>query len=193
MNLLTRRFIYFHLDTRNFAESGPGSGPQSRQPTRSRAECRSIVRRFYGTKPGIGTTETKVSSCPQLGAAASGTGGEHQHGRKQAVDPWRRADGGREEQSLGSNQTDRCQQFRPDMRSHGLPVTAATPTMSAAASVSGGQNQRRYTVKPGDTLSKISREFYGDANQYTKIFNANRGVLKDPNTISPGQDLLIPD
>jgi len=69
----------------------------------------------------------------------------------------------------------------------------ATPTMSAAASVSGGQNQRRYTVKPGDTLSKISREFYGDANQYTKIFNANRGVLKDPNTISPGQDLLIPD
>ena len=69
----------------------------------------------------------------------------------------------------------------------------ATPSMSAAASVSGGQNQRRYTVKPGDTLSKISREFYGDANQYTKIFNANRGVLKDPNTISPGQDLLIPD
>jgi nucleoid-associated protein YgaU len=69
----------------------------------------------------------------------------------------------------------------------------AMPAMSAGAAVSGGQNQRRYTVKPGDTLSKISREFYGDANQYTRIFNANRDVLRDPNTISPGQELLIPE
>ena len=69
----------------------------------------------------------------------------------------------------------------------------AMPAMTAAASVSGGQNQRRYTVKAGDTLSKISREFYGDASQYTKIFNANRGILKDPNTINPGQELLIPE
>src|SRR4029077_19957652 len=38
-------------------------------------------------------------------------------------------------------------------------------TMTAGASVAGGQNQRRYTVKAGDTLSKISREFYGDATQ----------------------------
>jgi nucleoid-associated protein YgaU len=66
-------------------------------------------------------------------------------------------------------------------------------TMTAGASVSGGQSQRRYTVKPGDTLSKISREFYGDANQYTKIFEANRNVLRDPNKINPGQELLIPD
>jgi nucleoid-associated protein YgaU len=66
-------------------------------------------------------------------------------------------------------------------------------TMTAGASVAGGQNQRRYTVKAGDTLSKISREFYGDAAQYTKIFYANRGVLWDPNTISPGQELVIPE
>ena len=69
----------------------------------------------------------------------------------------------------------------------------ASATMTAGASVNGGQNQRHYTVRPGDTLSKISREFYGDPNQYTKIFNANRGVLRDPNTISPGQELVIPD
>lgn len=75
-----------------------------------------------------------------------------------------------------------------------LSVSQPSPaTMSAGASASGGQNQRRYTVKPGDTLSKISREFYGDANQYTKIFNANRGILRDPNTISPGQELVIPE
>ena len=66
----------------------------------------------------------------------------------------------------------------------------ATMTMGASAS---GQSQRHYTVKPGDTLSKISREFYGDANQYTKIFNANRGVLRDPDTIKPGQELTIPE
>jgi nucleoid-associated protein YgaU len=65
--------------------------------------------------------------------------------------------------------------------------------MIAGASASGGQDQRRYTVKPGDTLSKISREFYGDATQYPKIFNANRNILRDPNTISPGQELVIPE
>ena len=69
----------------------------------------------------------------------------------------------------------------------------APATMSAGASTSGGQNQRRYTVKAGDTLSKISQQFYGDANQYTRIFNANRNVLRDPNTISPGQQLVIPE
>jgi nucleoid-associated protein YgaU len=69
----------------------------------------------------------------------------------------------------------------------------AQPTMTAGASASGGQGQRRYTVQSGDTLSKISREFYGDPNQYTKIFNANRSVLKDPNTIHPGQELVIPE
>jgi nucleoid-associated protein YgaU len=66
-------------------------------------------------------------------------------------------------------------------------------TMTAGAATCGGQGQRRYTVKAGDTLSKISREFYGDPNQYSKIFNANRNVLADPNKISPGQDLLIPE
>jgi len=69
----------------------------------------------------------------------------------------------------------------------------AEATMTAGASASGGQNQRRYTVQPGDTLSKISRQFYGDANLYTKIYNANRNLLPDANTISPGQELVIPE
>lgn len=49
-----------------------------------------------------------------------------------------------------------------------------------------------YTVKSGDTLSKISKEFYGDANQYNKIFEANRPLLKDADDIFPGQVLRIP-
>jgi nucleoid-associated protein YgaU len=47
-------------------------------------------------------------------------------------------------------------------------------------------------VKKGDTLSKIAEEFYGDKMLYTKIFDANRDVLSDPNKIKPGQKLLIP-
>ncbi len=49
-----------------------------------------------------------------------------------------------------------------------------------------------YTVVSGDTLSKISKAQYGDANQYMKIFEANKPMLKDPNKIYPGQKLRIP-
>ena len=44
----------------------------------------------------------------------------------------------------------------------------------------------------GDNLSKIAKKFYGDANQYNKIFEANREVIKDPNLIYPGQKIRIP-
>ena len=66
-------------------------------------------------------------------------------------------------------------------------------TQTAGASVSGGQGNRTYTVQAGDTLSKISKQFYGDPNQYNKIFEANRDHLKDPNQIRPGQELRIPE
>ena len=50
-----------------------------------------------------------------------------------------------------------------------------------------------YTVVKGDTLSKISKEFYGDANKYNKIFEANKPMLTHPDKIYPGQVLRIPD
>ena len=55
-----------------------------------------------------------------------------------------------------------------------------------------GQASRFYQVKSGDTLSKIAKEVYGDANQYPQIFEANRPMLKDPDEIYPGQMLRIP-
>jgi len=55
-----------------------------------------------------------------------------------------------------------------------------------------GPAAKFYTVKSGDTLSKISKESYGDSNQYTKIFEANRPMLKSPDKIYPGQTLRIP-
>ena len=49
-----------------------------------------------------------------------------------------------------------------------------------------------YTVKSGDSLSKIAKQYYGDAMAYNKIFEANRDQLSDPNLIKPGQVLKIP-
>ena len=69
----------------------------------------------------------------------------------------------------------------------------APMTQTAGASVSGGQNSRTYTVQSGDSLSKIAKQFYGHANDYMRIFEANRDQLKDPNTIQPGQKLVIPE
>ena len=60
-------------------------------------------------------------------------------------------------------------------------------TGSAAASAAS-----TYTVKAGDTLSKIAKEFLGDANAYHDIFNANKDQLTDPDKIKPGQVLKIP-
>jgi len=49
-----------------------------------------------------------------------------------------------------------------------------------------------YTVKSGDSLSKIAKRYYGNAMKYPEIFEANREVIKDPNLIYPGQVLRIP-
>lgn len=49
-----------------------------------------------------------------------------------------------------------------------------------------------YTVVSGDSLSKIAKAYLGDAMAYTKIFEANREVIKDPDLIYPGQKIRIP-
>ena len=49
-----------------------------------------------------------------------------------------------------------------------------------------------YTVKSGDTLSKIAQRFYGDTKAYQKIFEANRDKLADPDRIQVGQQLSLP-
>ncbi len=59
-----------------------------------------------------------------------------------------------------------------------------------AAAVDDGTQY--YVIKSGDTLSAIAKQFYGDANKYPKIFEANREVIKDANLIFPGQKIRIP-
>ncbi|MEM7510706.1 MAG: LysM peptidoglycan-binding domain-containing protein [Bacteroidota bacterium] len=51
----------------------------------------------------------------------------------------------------------------------------------------------KHTVASGDTLGKIAKAYYGKAGEYMKIFNANTNILKDPNLIHPGQELVIPN
>ena len=51
---------------------------------------------------------------------------------------------------------------------------------------------KTYTVVKGDSLSKIAQREYGDAQQWTRIFEANRDIIKDPDLIYPGQSLRLP-
>ena len=70
-------------------------------------------------------------------------------------------------------------------------ITADFP-VDASLQQQGGSGARTYKVKAGDTLSKISKEFYGSANEYMKIFEANKDQLTNPDNIRVGQELKIP-
>ncbi len=76
----------------------------------------------------------------------------------------------------------------------GADLTADISVAAQAATGAGSEavTGQSYTVQAGDTLSKIAKQFYGDANQYMHIYNANRDQLSDPNKIRPGQQLKIP-
>jgi nucleoid-associated protein YgaU len=54
------------------------------------------------------------------------------------------------------------------------------------------ETSQTYTVVAGDSLSKISKKHYGDANHWRRIFEANRDLISDPDEIFPGQTLKIP-
>lgn len=70
-----------------------------------------------------------------------------------------------------------------------LPQPAAPAPVAEAASEAA---PRTYTVKPGDTLSGIAKEFYGHGSEYMKIFNANKDKLTNPDVIRDGEELVIP-
>jgi LysM repeat protein len=78
----------------------------------------------------------------------------------------------------------------PDWRNDVVAEVKVKP--GAAAATGAGAKATTYTVKSGDTLSKIAKEHLGDANAYNAIFEANRDQLTDPDKIKPGQVLKIP-
>lgn len=65
-------------------------------------------------------------------------------------------------------------------------------TPGAETPRTGATAPRDYTIKSGDSLSKIARQFYGNANDWQKIYEANKDKIKDPNLIHPGQKIIIP-
>ena len=68
----------------------------------------------------------------------------------------------------------------------------STVTGGSSAAVGAGGGSQSYTVKSGDSLSKIAKQVYGDANQWKRIYEANRDQIEDPDMIHPGQTFQIP-
>lgn len=73
-----------------------------------------------------------------------------------------------------------------EVKADGLTVAGAQTQAPAVEDV------EYYIIVSGDNLSKIAKHFYGDANKYPLIFEANLEVIKDPNLIFPGQKIRIP-
>ena len=67
-----------------------------------------------------------------------------------------------------------------------ISIDSSLPAPASAAAT------QTYSARSGDTLSKIAKQFYGDAGQYMKIFEANKDKLSDPDQIQVGQELTIP-
>jgi uncharacterized protein YidB (DUF937 family) len=79
----------------------------------------------------------------------------------------------------------------------GLDAGAARPradfsNVQSGSSTAPVSSQQSYTVVAGDSLSKIAKRFYGDANQWRTIFDANADQIANPDLIHPGQTLKIP-
>ena len=87
---------------------------------------------------------------------------------------------------------DQIKLVNPNMDDVIADITVDAKAMGAAAGGGASSGGSTYTVKSGDNLSKISKEFYGDANEYMRIFYANRDQLRDPDRIQVGQQLTIP-
>ena len=71
-------------------------------------------------------------------------------------------------------------------------VGGSSSTAASSKGQSGGE-ARTYIVQSGDSLSKISKKFYGNANEWRKIFEANKDRISNPDMIQPGWALKIPE
>src|SRR6478735_6166927 len=69
------------------------------------------------------------------------------------------------------------------------PIQQSRPQQAQPAAAT---NYDTYTVKSGDSLSKIAKNFYGDAMKYNKIYEANKDQISNPDLIQPGWVLKIP-
>ena len=72
------------------------------------------------------------------------------------------------------------------------PKAADFSNVTSQVTSSAPMTSQSYTVVSGDSLSKIAKRFYGNANRWHEIYEANKSKIKDPDLIKPGQVLVIP-
>lgn len=70
---------------------------------------------------------------------------------------------------------------------------AVTPAAAPADTPVAAPAPLTVTVQPGFTLWRIARENFGDGVLYVKVFEANKGQIRNPDLIYPGQVFTIPD
>lgn len=72
-------------------------------------------------------------------------------------------------------------------------VQSGSSSTAPEAPAPAPQADRTYTVVKGDSLSKIAKRFYGDAQQWRRIYEANRDQIQNPDLIHPGQTFRVPE
>ena len=85
---------------------------------------------------------------------------------------------------------------KPDfsnVQTGGSSTAPAPETGGTKAPTPAPTTDRTYVVVKGDSLSKIAKKYYGNANKWPKIHEANRDIIKNPDLIHPGQQLRIPE
>jgi len=88
-----------------------------------------------------------------------------------------------------SGDSDDKQKPKPDFSNVESGSSSTAPAPAKAPSTA---QPKTYVVKQGDNLSKIAKQEYGNANEWRRIYDANRDLIKNPDLIHPGQTLKIP-
>lgn len=92
---------------------------------------------------------------------------------------------------------DNVKDFIVRLAPHGRESKQQSPPAQVKQAIGSAKNvsqrpAQTYTVQSGDSLWAIAQKFYGDGNQWQRIYQANSSVVKNPNLIFPGQTLIIP-
>ncbi|MGH7720221.1 MAG: LysM peptidoglycan-binding domain-containing protein [Gemmatimonadaceae bacterium] len=87
---------------------------------------------------------------------------------------------------------DREKRERAKPRADFSDVVGESSSTAPSAPAQPVERERTHTVVAGDSLSKIAKREYGDANKWHAIFDANRDKIKNPDLIYPGQVLTLP-
>ena len=82
---------------------------------------------------------------------------------------------------------------RPDFSNVQSGGSSTAPSRSGATNAGTQKGTRTYVVVKGDSLSKIAQRFYGDPQDWRRIYEANRDLIQNPDLIHPGQELRIPE